>query len=132
MMQSDDAVGRVAAPTLVIMSKSLELFATELIGKAAALAAEDDTAKTLQPSHIKRCVESEDLFDFLCSTVDEVPAQAPKRARPAAASGAAKRGRPPKVSSATTAATSSEDAASGGSVPYAGEFRVDVDDDYDE
>ena len=135
--------------------KALELFASELLAKASALAAKEDAAKsTLQASHMcaapksrtraisnaadacrgpldrsKSCVDSESLFDFLRGTVNEVPAAPPKRACASSSSSAPKRKAVAGGAEAAPSATTGAELP----VPFAGDYRplADEDDDYD-
>lgn len=72
IMQSDEEVGKVAAPVPVIISRALELFAETLLGRAKAVTA-NRGARTLTPSHLKFCIQSESRFDFLKELVSTVP-----------------------------------------------------------
>ena len=130
-MLADDDVGRIATQVPAVVSKCLELFASELVTKAAALVTDDDTGKTLQAAHIKKCIESDDLFDFLRSTVSELPEQGPKRLRATGgASGASKRGKTAAAAAGAAAAdTAADGGAATGSSAFAGDYRQDVDDD---
>jgi len=71
-MQSDEDVGKVAAPVPVIISRALELFAETLLKKANNVT-NARGARTLTPSHLKFCIHSEARFDFLRDTVSSVP-----------------------------------------------------------
>jgi len=71
-MQSDEEVGKVAAPVPVIISRALELFAEALLKKANSVTA-GRGARTLTPSHLKSCIHSEARFDFLRDMVASVP-----------------------------------------------------------
>lgn len=72
IMQSDEEVGKVAAPVPVIISRALELFAETLLKKANGVTATRG-ARTLTPSHLKFCIKSEARFDFLREMVESVP-----------------------------------------------------------
>jgi len=72
IMQSDEDVGKVAAAVPVLISKSLELFAEKLL-RSANDVIERRGARTLTPSHLKRCVTTEPRFDFLKEIVADVP-----------------------------------------------------------
>lgn len=50
-MQSDDEVGKVAAPVPVIISRALELFAETLLQRAKKVSSQRG-ARTLTPSHL--------------------------------------------------------------------------------
>ncbi|CAB4064590.1 DRAP1 [Lepeophtheirus salmonis] len=72
IMQSDEDVGKVAAAVPVIISRALELFVETLLKKVNDVA-QDRGARTLTPSHIKRCIHSETRFHFLKELVSSVP-----------------------------------------------------------
>jgi len=72
IMQSDEEVGKVAAPVPVIISRALEMFAETLLGRAKRVTAQRG-ARTLTPSHLKFCINSESRFDFLKDLVSTVP-----------------------------------------------------------
>merc|ERR1712018_54657 len=72
IMQSDEEVGKVAAPVPVIISRALELFAETLLGSAKQVTTQRG-ARTLTPSHLKHCIQSETRFDFLWDLVSSVP-----------------------------------------------------------
>jgi len=72
IMQSDEEVGKVAAPVPVIISRALEMFAETLLGSAKQVTAQRG-ARTLTPSHLKFCIQSEARFDFLRDLVSSVP-----------------------------------------------------------
>ena len=71
-MQSDEEVGKVAAPVPVIISRALELFAETLLARAKHVTSQRG-ARTLTPSHLKFCIQSEARFDFLKDLVSAVP-----------------------------------------------------------
>jgi len=71
-MQTDEDVGKVAAPVPVIISRALELFVENLLKKANQVTLERG-ARTLTPSHLKMCIKSEQRFDFLKELVSTVP-----------------------------------------------------------
>ncbi|XP_031561080.1 dr1-associated corepressor-like [Actinia tenebrosa] len=72
IMQTDDDVGKVAAPVPVIISKALEMFMQTLVEKAC-LYTQSRNAKTLTTAHIKKCINSEQQFDFLKDLVEKIP-----------------------------------------------------------
>ncbi|KOO29033.1 DNA polymerase epsilon subunit c [Chrysochromulina tobinii] len=86
-MQLDDNVGRIAPQVPTIVNKSFELFASELMSKAAALAAKNGEKKLLA-SHLEQSVASDPLYDFLRGIT--ATAAAPKRSR-APSGGSSKR-----------------------------------------
>lgn len=72
IMQSDEEIGKVAAAVPVIISRSLELFVENLLKKTFDITSRRG-ARTLTPSHIKLCINSEARFDFLKELVSTVP-----------------------------------------------------------
>lgn len=62
----------MAAPVPVIISRALEMFAETLLGRAKRVTAQRG-ARTLTPSHLKFCINSESRFDFLKDLVSTVP-----------------------------------------------------------
>lgn len=72
IMQTDEEVGKVAAPVPVIISRALELFAEALLTRANDVTSKRG-ARTLTPSHLKLCIETERKFDFLRELVSSVP-----------------------------------------------------------
>lgn len=72
IMQSDEDVGKVAAAVPVIISRSLEMFVETLLKKANDVTTSRG-ARTLTPSHLKMCINSETRFDFLKDLVSTVP-----------------------------------------------------------
>ncbi|XP_064623480.1 uncharacterized protein LOC135485413 isoform X2 [Lineus longissimus] len=101
-MQTDDDVGKVAAPVPVIISRALELFLESLILKTNETT-RSRNARTLTCSHIKQTILSEGKFDFLKDLVANVPdvqveeedSSPPKEAGQASGTGKP-RGRPRK------------------------------------
>jgi len=72
IMQSDEEVGKVAAAVPVIISRALELFVENMLKKANEVTSRRG-ARTLTPSHLKYCINSESRFDFLKELVSGVP-----------------------------------------------------------
>jgi len=70
-MQTDEEVGKVAQAVPVIISRTLELFVESLLTKAMEITSAKN-AKTLTPSHMKKCILSEQRFDFLKDLVKSV------------------------------------------------------------
>eukprot|EP00316_Scyphosphaera_apsteinii_P021965 CAMPEP_0119311802 /NCGR_PEP_ID=MMETSP1333-20130426/23903_1 /TAXON_ID=418940 /ORGANISM="Scyphosphaera apsteinii, Strain RCC1455" /LENGTH=160 /DNA_ID=CAMNT_0007316275 /DNA_START=17 /DNA_END=499 /DNA_ORIENTATION=+ len=95
LMQIDEDVGRISVGVPPMVSKCLELFAGELISKAAAAAQKDDS-KIVQISHITTCAESKELA-FLRDTIENfagvptVPTARKRGVSSGKGSGAAKR-----------------------------------------
>ncbi|XP_054284026.1 dr1-associated corepressor [Macrosteles quadrilineatus] len=71
IMQTDEEVGKVAQAVPVIISRTLELFVESLLTKAMEITSAKN-AKTLTPSHMKKCILSEQRFDFLKDLVKSV------------------------------------------------------------
>lgn len=71
IMQTDEDVGKVAAPVPVIISKALELFVESLLLKASANT-QAKNARTLTPQHLKQTILSEARFDFLKDLVANI------------------------------------------------------------
>ncbi|KAJ8246794.1 hypothetical protein GJAV_G00255470 [Gymnothorax javanicus] len=72
IMQTDEEIGKVAAPVPVIISRALELFLESLLTKACQVT-QSRNAKTMTTSHLKQCIELEQQFDFLKDLVAAVP-----------------------------------------------------------
>ncbi|XP_072031028.1 uncharacterized protein [Amphiura filiformis] len=72
IMQTDEDVGKVAAPVPVLISKALEIFLESLIIKSSHQTVARN-AKTMTTAHIKQCIQSESTFDFLKDLVENVP-----------------------------------------------------------
>ncbi|XP_068681550.1 dr1-associated corepressor-like [Montipora capricornis] len=72
IMQTDEDVGKVAAAVPVIISKALEMFLQSLVERASEYT-RSRNAKTMTPAHLKRCITSENQFDFLKDLVANVP-----------------------------------------------------------
>lgn len=72
IMQTDEDVGKVAAAVPVIISKALEMFVQSLVERASEYTRARN-AKTMTTSHLKRCITSENQFDFLKDLVANVP-----------------------------------------------------------
>ncbi|XP_075883727.1 dr1-associated corepressor isoform X2 [Nelusetta ayraudi] len=64
IMQKDAQVGRIAMAVPVIISQALEIFLKCLLTKSS-LITQSKRSSVLSVSHIKQCIESEGLFDFL-------------------------------------------------------------------
>nr|CAG4652281.1 EOG090X0H1B [Triops cancriformis] len=81
IMQTDEEVGKVAAPVPVIIYillhpgmnvEALELFVESLLKKSVQVTMAR-SAKTLSPAHLKQCVMAESRFDFLRELLASVP-----------------------------------------------------------
>ncbi|XP_002733789.1 uncharacterized protein LOC100369269 [Saccoglossus kowalevskii] len=72
IMQTDEDVGKVAAPVPVLISKALEIFVKSLITKANEQT-QSRNAKTMTTAHIKLGILNESKFDFLKDLVQNIP-----------------------------------------------------------
>ncbi|XP_030641572.1 dr1-associated corepressor [Chanos chanos] len=77
IMQKDTEVGRIATAVPVIISRALEMFLKSLLTKTS-LITESKHSRVMSISHMKQCIESEKLFDFL----RELAAQASSTSTP--------------------------------------------------
>ena len=72
IMQTDEDIGKVAAPVPVILSKALEIFMQSLL-ETASKNTQARHAKTMSTAHLKQCITSESQFDFLKELVENIP-----------------------------------------------------------
>ncbi|KAJ2788658.1 hypothetical protein GGI18_002834 [Coemansia linderi] len=70
-MQTDEEVGKMAQATPVLISKSLELFMQSIVDDVCRHARVCNSRK-VTPTHLKRCVESTECYDFLKDVVEPV------------------------------------------------------------
>ena len=80
-MQADDDVGRISASVPPLVSRCVELFAEELIDRAAAVAQSEDTGggaikvsrsdgvRTLKVKHLQQAVKADAQFEMLGGVV---------------------------------------------------------------
>ncbi|KAJ2003745.1 hypothetical protein GGI04_001659 [Coemansia thaxteri] len=71
IMQMDEEVGKMAQATPVLISKSLELFMQAIVDDVCRHARACNSRK-VTPTHLKRCVESTESYDFLKDIVESV------------------------------------------------------------
>ncbi|KAJ2868006.1 hypothetical protein GGH94_000426 [Coemansia aciculifera] len=71
IMQMDEEVGKMAQATPVLISKSLELFMQSIVDDVCRHARVCNSRK-VTPTHLKRCVESTECYDFLKDVVEAV------------------------------------------------------------
>ncbi|KAJ2459952.1 hypothetical protein GGF42_001150, partial [Coemansia sp. RSA 2424] len=71
IMQMDEEVGKMAQATPVLISKSLELFMQSIVDDVCRHARACNSRKVM-PTHLKRCVESTECYDFLKDVVEAV------------------------------------------------------------
>nr|XP_043630533.1 dr1-associated corepressor-like [Erigeron canadensis] len=72
IMQADEDVGKIALAVPLLVSKSLELFLQDLCDRTYEITLQS-RAKTLNSAHLKQCVQSFNVFDFLRDIVSKVP-----------------------------------------------------------
>ncbi|KAI3733826.1 hypothetical protein L6452_13283 [Arctium lappa] len=72
IMQADEDVGNIAMAVPLLVSKALELFLQDLCDRTYEITLQRG-AKTLNSMHLKQCVQSFNVFDFLREIVDRVP-----------------------------------------------------------
>ncbi|GBG80944.1 hypothetical protein CBR_g31500 [Chara braunii] len=72
IMQADDEVGKIAQATPVLISKAMELFLQDLCNRTYQITAARG-AKTIGISHLKACVMSNGVYDFLRDIVSQAP-----------------------------------------------------------
>ncbi|XP_076899129.1 uncharacterized protein LOC143552907 [Bidens hawaiensis] len=72
IMQADEDVGKIAMAVPLLVSKALELFLQDLCDRTYEVTLQRG-AKTLNSMHLKQCVQSFNVFDFLRDTVGKVP-----------------------------------------------------------
>ncbi|KAJ1382244.1 hypothetical protein SESBI_44444 [Sesbania bispinosa] len=71
-MQADEDVGKIALAVPVLVSKALELFLQDLCDRTYEITLQRG-AKTMNSLHLKHCVQSYNVFDFLRDVVSRVP-----------------------------------------------------------
>ncbi|KAJ1734720.1 hypothetical protein LPJ61_000922 [Coemansia biformis] len=71
IMQMDEEIGKMAQATPVLISKSLELFMQSIIDDMSKHARVCNSRK-VTTTHLKRCVESTECYDFLKDIVESV------------------------------------------------------------
>ncbi|XP_046874337.1 dr1-associated corepressor [Hypomesus transpacificus] len=71
IMQRDTEVGKMAAAVPVIISRAVELFVASLLTKTWVIT-QSKRSRVLSIAHMKQCVESEKLFDFLKNMTEHV------------------------------------------------------------
>ncbi|XP_020254635.1 DNA polymerase epsilon subunit C-like isoform X2 [Asparagus officinalis] len=72
IMQADEDVGKIAMATPVLVSKALELFLQDLCDRTYDITLQKGV-KTMGSLHLKQCVHSFNVFDFLKDIVSKVP-----------------------------------------------------------
>ncbi|XP_012993002.1 dr1-associated corepressor [Esox lucius] len=64
IMQKDTEVGRIATAVPVIISQALEMFLKSLLTKTCQIT-KSKHSRVMSITHVKQCIETEKLFDFL-------------------------------------------------------------------
>ncbi|KAH7654878.1 Transcription factor CBF/NF-Y/archaeal histone domain-containing protein [Dioscorea alata] len=72
IMQADEDIGKIAQAVPVLVSKALELFLQDLCDRTYDITLQRGM-KTMSSLHLKQCVHSFSVFDFLRDTVNRVP-----------------------------------------------------------
>ncbi|KAJ2548026.1 hypothetical protein EV175_004989 [Coemansia sp. RSA 1933] len=71
IMQMDEEVGKMSQATPVLISKSLELFMQSIIDDVSKHARVCN-ARKISTTHLKRCIETTESYDFLKDVVESV------------------------------------------------------------
>ncbi|KAJ1897614.1 hypothetical protein LPJ81_004502 [Coemansia sp. IMI 209127] len=71
IMQMDEEVGKMSQATPVLISKSLELFMQSIIDDVSKHARVCN-ARRISTTHLKRCIENTESYDFLKDIVEAV------------------------------------------------------------
>ncbi|RZC46804.1 hypothetical protein C5167_039751 [Papaver somniferum] len=72
IMQADEDVGKIALAVPLLVSKALELFLQDLCDRTYDVTLRRG-AKTMSSLHLKQCVQSFNVFDFLKEILSKVP-----------------------------------------------------------
>nr|GME04119.1 dr1-associated corepressor-like isoform X2 [Ipomoea batatas]GME04278.1 dr1-associated corepressor-like isoform X2 [Ipomoea batatas] len=72
IMQADEDIGKIANAVPLLVSKALELFLQDLCDRTYDVTLKRG-AKTLNSYHLKQCVQTCNVFDFLKDVVSKVP-----------------------------------------------------------
>uniref|UniRef100_A0A3Q7J0X7 Protein kinase domain-containing protein n=1 Tax=Solanum lycopersicum TaxID=4081 RepID=A0A3Q7J0X7_SOLLC len=72
IMQADEDVGKIAMAVPLLVSKALELFLQDLCDRTYEITLKKG-AKTMNSFHLKHCIQSFNVFDFLKDVVSRVP-----------------------------------------------------------
>jgi len=78
IMQTDDEVGKISNGTTVLISSCVEQFVKHLCEETLKITTEKK-AKAMTASHLKECIEQEELFDFLTDVVEDIAEGAPSK-----------------------------------------------------
>ncbi|WJX59234.1 hypothetical protein P8452_44584 [Trifolium repens] len=72
IMQTDEDVGKIAMAVPLLVSKALEQFLQDLCNRTYEITLMKG-AKTVNAFHLKQCVQTFSVFDFLNDIVSKVP-----------------------------------------------------------
>ncbi|KAI5433420.1 hypothetical protein KIW84_020628 [Lathyrus oleraceus] len=72
IMQADEDIGKIAMAVPLLVSKALELFLQDLCDRTYDVTLKRG-AKTMNAFHLKQCVQTFNVFDFLNDIVSKVP-----------------------------------------------------------
>ncbi|XP_039800429.1 dr1-associated corepressor homolog isoform X2 [Panicum virgatum] len=72
IMQADEDVGKIALAVPVLVSKALELFLQDLCDRTYDITIRKGV-KTVGSSHLKQCIQTYNVYDFLRDVVSKVP-----------------------------------------------------------
>ncbi|KAL5662422.1 hypothetical protein ACJX0J_029547, partial [Zea mays] len=72
IMQTDEDVGKIAQAVPVLVSKALELFLQDLCDRTYDITIRKGV-KTVGSSHLKQCIQTYNVYDFLREVVSKVP-----------------------------------------------------------
>ncbi|KAI4386193.1 hypothetical protein MLD38_004148 [Melastoma candidum] len=72
IMQADGDVGKIAMAVPLLVSKALELFLQELCNQTYGITLKKG-GKTVNSLHLKQCIQTFNVFDFLREIVGKVP-----------------------------------------------------------
>ncbi|KAJ8290361.1 hypothetical protein GJAV_G00011880 [Gymnothorax javanicus] len=75
IMQQDTEVGRIAAAVPVIISRALEMFLKSFLIMTSQIT-QSKHSRVMSMAHMKQCIESEKLFDFLRDLAEQATAPA--------------------------------------------------------
>ncbi|KAJ7988819.1 hypothetical protein DPEC_G00313150 [Dallia pectoralis] len=78
IMQKDTEVGRIATAVPVIISQAVEMFLKSLLTKTCQIT-KSKHSRVMSISHVKQCIESEKLFDFLKELAEHAATMTTKR-----------------------------------------------------
>nr|XP_026692485.1 uncharacterized protein LOC100186645 [Ciona intestinalis] len=72
IMQTDEEIGKVSAAVPVLISKCLEMFLASILQHTGEVT-KGKHAKTMSTSHLRECIQTVSMFDFLKDVVNSIP-----------------------------------------------------------